>query len=296
MKLEGSVNGEDMQVLDAPEDFKPTMADFQASAPGVVPQPTTTVVMDPPATTATGTATVTQVQEPPAATATGTAPVLPDGQYGTFRDVDTMYKSWREASKKISQDGEEKRQLALALEQERLARQQLEQRLQAPASVTPAMSKEQIIEQFVNDPHLYEQNLEQRFAQKYLTPVVSALQQMYKEQQELREKESIPQSDRTLYTQFQQDGVFDAMRQNPRYARFTNADLLELGKAQMIQHQVNALQAQIDKTRQAQASKNSRAVVESGSSTTAPAKTLEQMDEKELKSLAQAGWQTGERF
>lgn len=289
MKLEGSVNGEDIKVLDSQEGFVPTLAQFTGQEPPAAPV-ATTVTYDPPAapvTTGANTATVTM--DPPATS----TPALPDGQYGSFRDVDTMYKSWREASKKISQDGEEKKRLRE--ENERLQAALRQPQVSSPAPM-PTLSKEQMLEQFVNDPLSYQQQLKQQIAQEYLAPVVQTLQQMYREQQELREQESISPNDRNLYQQFKQDGMFDAMRQSPRYARYTNAELLELGKAQMIQHQVSELQAQIEKAKQGQVTKNARAVVESGGTTTVPSKTFEQMSEDELKSLARVGWNTGERF
>lgn len=293
----GTSSGEDIKTVDtgAADPTPEQVKSFFGNEPPAAPAPASVTVTNDPLNMTSGSSSTTVTVQPEVAPAN--IPLQP-GQYGTFPDTDTMYKSWRESSKKISQDGEEKKRLAQQLEQERQMRQQYEQQLRqsAPPAAQPSLSKEQYVERFVNDPTGWEESFEQKIAQKYMGPIVQTLQEMYRKQQELSELEAIPSNDRTLYTQFQQDGMFDAMRQNPRYQRFSNAELLELGKAQMIQHQVSALQAQVNQGKAAQASKNARAVVESGGSTSVPAKTTDQMDEKELKDLARLSWDTGERF
>lgn len=303
--LEGSLNGQDMPVTDSggveptPEQVREAFGLVGAPisppplpVPTSTPPPATTPLVEPPLVLPTQPPVSPASTAQPLATAPAELP-LPAGTFGTFKDVNAMYKSWREAASKI--------------DRQRTTEQQLREennRLRALATFTPApaqlqppsqppQTQEQILNRFVADPLGFQNQLKQQVAQEYILPVVQALQSLYAE---MNERNNVAEADRGLYDSFKSDRVFDVLRQDPSLQGLTNRQLLEIGKARMVQHQFEQLQTQVSQTDAERLRRNARTTVETGGSQAIPAKTLEQMTEQELEAIARQQWQAGERF
>lgn len=228
---------------------------------------------------------------PPAAELPASGPV--EGM-PPFTSVEGIYKSWKHSNQELSRRGNQ-----LTQYEQRLKAQEEElQRLKAQASAVPPaahpMSKEDMVNLFVNDPSAYNALIENQVRAKYVDPMAQALLAVGRELQSLREEEAIPASERAVFQQMKAEGILEQQRDRlPATDRNVSARILyEMAKAQMLQETLLRTQQQLQSQEAERQKRNARVVTAQGGTPPAAATNLMQMDLKELEALARAEAQT----